>query len=70
MGSWHSWPRWTQNISTFFGSKMDKTDDNTLTNQPETVTIPSSILLRVMGCWGMGAEAEFVEGSHMHGHEN
>ena len=38
----------------FLGSKMDKTDDNRLTNQPETVTIPSPILSRVMGCWDAG----------------
>eukprot|EP00956_Cyclotella_meneghiniana_P021182 scaffold38199_cov54-Cyclotella_meneghiniana.AAC.1 len=33
---------------------MDKTDDNRLTNQPETVTIPSPVLSRVMGCWDAG----------------
>jgi len=33
---------------------MDKTNDNTLTNQPETATILSPILLQVMGCWDAG----------------
>eukprot|EP00956_Cyclotella_meneghiniana_P029849 scaffold73605_cov23-Cyclotella_meneghiniana.AAC.1 len=41
-------------ILDFFGSKMDKRDDNTLTNQPETVTIPSATLSRVVGCWDAG----------------
>eukprot|EP00956_Cyclotella_meneghiniana_P028408 scaffold65823_cov40-Cyclotella_meneghiniana.AAC.5 len=46
--------------SNFFGSKMYKSDPITLTNQPETRSISPSPS-RVMGCWGVGAEAEFVE---------
>ena len=38
---------------------MDKTDDNTLTNQPETVPIASLILSRVVGCWGVVEKAVF-----------
>eukprot|EP00956_Cyclotella_meneghiniana_P017650 scaffold28945_cov24-Cyclotella_meneghiniana.AAC.2 len=33
----------------------------TLTNQPETRQIPSPLSLRVVGCWGVVAEAVFVE---------
>ena len=40
---------------------MDKTDNTILTNQPESVTIPSLILSRVVGCLGVVAEAVFVE---------
>ena len=45
----------------FFGSKMYKSDTITLTNQPETRSIPPPSSWRAMGCWGVGAEAEFVE---------
>ena len=38
---------------------MDKTDDNTLTNQPETVPIASLVLSRVVGCWGVVEKAVF-----------
>ena len=40
---------------------MYKSDPITLTNQPETRSIPPPSSSRVMGCWGVGAEAEFVE---------
>ena len=40
---------------------MYKSDPITLTNQPETRSIPSPSSSRVMGCWGVGADAEFVE---------
>ena len=33
----------------------------TLTNQPETRQIPPLLLSRVVGCWGVVAEAVFVE---------
>ena len=50
-------------ILVFFGSKMDKTDNNSLTNHPETETgsIPFSISSRIVGCWGVGEEAVFDE---------
>ena len=38
---------------------MDKTDDNTLTNQPETVPIASLIMSRVVGCLGVVEKAVF-----------
>ena len=38
---------------------MDKTDDNTLTNQPETVPIASQVLSWVDGCWGVVEKAVF-----------
>eukprot|EP00956_Cyclotella_meneghiniana_P038763 scaffold159697_cov56-Cyclotella_meneghiniana.AAC.1 len=33
----------------------------TLTNQPETRQIPPPLSSRVVGCWGVVAEAVFVE---------
>ena len=38
-----------KNYLLFFGYKMNKEDNNGLTNQPETVTNPSTILLQVVG---------------------
>ena len=40
---------------------LDKTDNTILTNQPESVTIPFLILLRVVGTWRVVAETVFVE---------
>ena len=37
-----------KNYLLFFGYKMNKEDNNGLTNQPETVTNPSTILLQVL----------------------
>eukprot|EP00956_Cyclotella_meneghiniana_P001338 scaffold1455_cov87-Cyclotella_meneghiniana.AAC.3 len=36
-------------------------DNNALTHQPETGTIPSLLLSRVVGCWGVVADAVFDE---------
>jgi len=48
-------------ILLLFGNKIVKTDNNTLTNQPEIAAIPPPLSSRVVGCWGVVAEAEFVE---------
>ena len=42
-------------------TKLDKTDNNSLTNQPEKGAIPSSISSRVVGCWGVVEEVVFDE---------
>eukprot|EP00956_Cyclotella_meneghiniana_P016549 scaffold26127_cov74-Cyclotella_meneghiniana.AAC.1 len=42
-------------------SNIYKSDPITLTNQPESHPIPPPSSSRVMGCWGVGAEVEFVE---------
>ena len=54
-------PAHTVKILLLFGKKIVKTDINALTNQPETRSIPPPSSSRAMGCWGVGAEAEFVE---------
>ena len=54
-------PAHTVKILLLFGKKIVKTDFNALTNQPETRSIPPPSSSRVMGCWGVGAETEFVE---------
>ena len=40
---------------------MDKTDNNALTNQPETRAIPPLASSRVMGCPGVGTDTAFDE---------
>ena len=40
---------------------MNKKDKTTLTNQPETGAIPSPNLSRVVGRWGVVADAVFDE---------
>ena len=47
-------------VGIFLCSKMDKTDNNTLTNQPEIVTIPSPILSLAVGCWHAGEWAQML----------
>ena len=42
---------------------MDKTDNNSLTNQPETGVISSSISSRVVGCWGVVEEVCLMSNS-------
>ena len=54
-------PAHTVKILLLFGKKIVKTDNNALTNQPETRSIPPPSSSRVMGCWGVGAEAELVQ---------
>eukprot|EP00956_Cyclotella_meneghiniana_P041060 scaffold213197_cov42-Cyclotella_meneghiniana.AAC.2 len=54
-------PSHTVKILLLFGKKIVKTDNNALTNQPEIVAIPPPLLSRVVGCWGVVAETEFVE---------
>jgi len=54
-------PAHTVKILLLFGKKIVKTDNNALTNQPEIVAIPPPLLSRVVGCWGVVAEAVFVE---------
>ena len=43
----------------FFGSKMDKRVNKSLTNQPETGTVPPLVSSRVVGCWRVVAKAVF-----------
>ena len=52
-------PAHTVKILLLFGKKIVKTDNNTLTNQPEIVAIPPPLSSRVMGCLGVVAEAVF-----------
>ena len=40
-------------------SKMDKTDNTILTNQPETGAIPPLVSSRVVGCLGVVEKAVF-----------
>ena len=51
----------TRRILIFFGNKIDKqTIIHSQINQKTVTTTPPSSS-RVVGCWGVGAEAEFVE---------
>ena len=52
-------PAHTVKILLLFGKKIVKTDNNTLTNQPEIVAIPPPLSSRVMGCLGVVVEAVF-----------
>eukprot|EP00956_Cyclotella_meneghiniana_P002535 scaffold2932_cov54-Cyclotella_meneghiniana.AAC.2 len=54
-------PAHTVKILLLFDKKIVKTDNNALTNQPETRSILPPSSSQVMGCWGVGAEAELVE---------
>ena len=54
-------PAHTVKILLLFGNKIVKTDNNTLTNQPEIAAIPPPLSSRVVGCSGVVAEAVFVE---------
>eukprot|EP00956_Cyclotella_meneghiniana_P006063 scaffold7891_cov37-Cyclotella_meneghiniana.AAC.1 len=54
-------PAHTVKILLLFGKKIVKTDNNTLTNQPEIVAIPPTLSSRVVVCLAVVAEAEFDE---------
>ena len=54
-------PAHTVKILLLLGKKIVKTDNNALTNQHEIVAIPPLLSSRVVGCWGVVAEAVFVE---------
>ena len=54
-------PAHTVKILLLFGKKIVKTDNNTLTNQPEIAAITPPLSSRVVGCSAVVAEAEFVE---------
>eukprot|EP00956_Cyclotella_meneghiniana_P033766 scaffold98812_cov18-Cyclotella_meneghiniana.AAC.1 len=48
-------------ILLLFGKKIVKTDNKTLTNQPEIVAIPPTLSSRVVVCLAVVAEAVFDE---------
>ena len=54
-------PAHTVKILLLFGKKIVKTDNNTLTNQPEIAAITPPLSSRVVGCSAVVAEAVFVE---------
>ena len=54
-------PAHTVKILLLFGKKIVKTDNNTLTNQPEIVEIPPTLSSRVVVCLAVVAEAVFDE---------
>ena len=54
-------PARTVKILLLFGKKIVITDNNALTNQPETGVIPSPLSSRVEECCGVEVEAVFDE---------